>query len=114
LELDSGVFYRTKGSTGGTFNELLPLAGKSKSINDMFLRRLGPEPHANGAQSAGGQGCPDIFELSDGDFAVIGIDMTETAISKLPPSAGCGPDERIVRVPRRTLLLAKGDIPNPL
>ncbi len=31
---------------------------------------------------------------------------------KLPPSAGCGPDERIVRIPRKTLVLAKRDIPD--
>jgi hypothetical protein len=77
----------------------------------MFVRRLGPDPHANGSRSAGGQGCPDIWELADGDFAIIGIDMTQVA-KNLPPSASCGPDERIIRVPRKTLLLAKGDIPN--
>ena len=76
-----------------------------------FFRRLGPDPHANGAQTPALDGCPDIWELSDGDFAVIGIDMTDTAIDRLPPSAGCGSDERIVRVPRRTLILARGDIP---
>jgi hypothetical protein len=76
-----------------------------------FLRRLGPDPHANGAQTPALDGCPDIWELADGDFAVIGIDMTDTAIDQLPPSAGCGSDERIVRVPRRTLILARGDIP---
>ncbi|HEV2695485.1 MAG TPA: hypothetical protein VG347_21510 [Verrucomicrobiae bacterium] len=77
----------------------------------MFLRRLGPDPHANGAQSVGCRGCPDIFELADGDFALIGIDMTDTA-GQLPPSAGCGPDEKIIRVPRKTLVLAKRDIPD--
>jgi hypothetical protein len=77
----------------------------------MFKNRLGPDPHANGAQSAGCSGCPDIFELDNGDFAIIGADMTAAA-GLLPPSAGCGPDERIVRIPRRTLVLAKGDIPD--
>ena len=77
----------------------------------MFLKRLGPDPHANGAQSAGCSGCPDIFELNTGDFAIIGADITNAA-AELPPSAGCGPDERIVRIPRKTLVLAKGDIPN--
>ena len=76
-----------------------------------FLRRLGPDPHANGAQTPALDGCPDIWELSDGDFAVIGIDMTDKAIDQLPQSAGCGSDERIVRVPRRTLVLARRDIP---
>lgn len=76
-----------------------------------FLRRLGPDPHANGAMTIAVRGCPDIFELQSGDFAVIGIDITSAASPKLPPSAGCGPDERIVLVPRKTLVLAKPDIP---
>lgn len=77
----------------------------------MFKKRLGPDPHANGAQSAGCSGCPDIFELESGDFAIIGADITDAA-SDLPPSAGCGSDERIVRIPRKTLVLAKQDIPD--
>lgn len=76
-----------------------------------FLRRLGPDPHANGLKTPALDGCPDIWEMSDGDFAIIGIDMTEEARSRLPASAGCGPDERIVRVPRRILVSAKADIP---
>jgi hypothetical protein len=78
----------------------------------VFLRRLGPDPHANGAQTVGCRGCPDIWELDTGDFAVIGIDITNTAIPKLPPSAGCGPDERIVRLPRNLLVNARRDIPD--
>jgi hypothetical protein len=78
----------------------------------MFLRRLGPDPHENGAQSVGCRGCPDIFELESGDFAIIGIDITGVAVPKLPPTAGCGPDERIVFIPRNLLVRAKADIPN--
>ena len=80
----------------------------------MFLKRLGPDPHANGAQSAGGDGCPDIWQLDDGDFAIIGIDMTDATIAKLPPTAGCGRDERIVRLPRNVLVNAKRHIPDQL
>jgi hypothetical protein len=58
------------------------------------------------------QGCPDVFELETGDFAVIGRDITAEVAAKLPPSAGCGPDERIVWIPRKTLVLAKPDIPS--
>lgn len=79
-----------------------------------FLRRLGPDPHANGAQTVALNGCPDIFELASGDFAIIGIDITEASANRLPPTAGCGPDERIVLVPRKTLVLAKSDIPNQI
>ena len=75
-----------------------------------FIKRLGPDPHANGAQTVAVNGCPDILELEGGDFAVIGIDITEFA-AKLPPTVGCGPDERIVRIPRKTLVLARPDIP---
>ena len=77
----------------------------------MIARRLGPDPHANGARSKSLCGCPDIFELTDGNFAIIGEDVTERERSQLPPTASCGPDERIVKIPRRTLILAKRDIP---
>jgi len=78
----------------------------------MFLKRLGSDPHANGAQSVACNGCPDIWELADGDFAIIGIDITAAASPILPPTAGCGPDERIVRLPRNLLVNAKRDIPD--
>jgi hypothetical protein len=78
-----------------------------------FVKRIGPDPHANGAQTYACQGCPDIWELEDGDFAVIGTDMTFEA-ANLPPSANCGPDERIIRIPRKTLVFAKSDIPDRL
>lgn len=76
----------------------------------MFLKRIGPDPHANGAKSVACDGCPDIWELENGDFAVIGIDITAAAKGMLPPTAGCGPDERIVRLPRSLLINAKSDI----
>jgi hypothetical protein len=78
----------------------------------MFVRRLGPNPHANGAQSRALQGCPDIFQLDSGDFAIIGEDITAFSAVHLPADANCGPDERIIRIPRKTLVLAKQDIPN--
>ena len=84
------------------------------SITVEFRRRIGPDPHANGAKTYACHGCPDIWELDGGDFAVIGSDITDDASDKLPPSASCGPDERIIRIPRRTLVLAKPDIPDGL
>ena len=74
----------------------------------MFTRRLGissPE------QSFCARSCPDILEMADGDFAVIGADITPMASGRLPAGSGCGPDERIVRIPRALLLKAKADIP---
>jgi hypothetical protein len=79
-----------------------------------FRRRIGPDPHAGGVRTIALRGCPDIFELESGDFAIVGMDITAAAAPKLPPFAGCGPDERIVLVPRRTLVLAKPDIPNKI
>jgi len=80
----------------------------------VFVRRLGPDPHVNGATTIALNGCPDIFELNTGDFAIIGIDITEAGKAHLPPGAGCGPDERIVVVPRKTLVSARQDIPSVL
>lgn len=77
----------------------------------MFLRRLGSHRQANAAACAGGHHCPDILEMECGDFAVIGRDITDEASGKLPPGSGCGPGERVVRIPRDTLVLARPDIP---
>ena len=76
----------------------------------MFLRRLGPES----SRCQAGHACPDILELNDGDFAVIGPDITTDALGKLPTGSGCGPDERIVRIPRRVMISARPDIPASL
>jgi len=75
----------------------------------MILRKLGPPTDA--ARCGGGHNCPDLFELVTGDFAIIGADITEQAAASLPPGSGCGPGERIVSIPRRTLVLARSDIP---
>ena len=77
----------------------------------MPLRRIGPDPHLGGTKTPGLQGCPDIFELENGDFAIVGRDVTTTVITELPPGATCGPDERIIVIPRKTLVLAKPHIP---
>jgi hypothetical protein len=49
--------------------------------------------------------------LETGNFAVIGADITRKATSHLPSDAGCAPDERIVEIPRDTLIQAKAHIP---
>lgn len=33
-----------------------------------FVRRLGPDPHANGAKTVALQNCPDILQLESGGF----------------------------------------------
>ncbi len=81
-----------------------------------FKKRMGKDPHtlpeaiANGKSSAL-SGCPDVWELNNGDFAVIGIRKTSELMGLLPESAGCGPDEEIVLVPREVMLNAATDIP---
>jgi hypothetical protein len=65
----------------------------------------------NGVASNGAVGCPDIWELDNGRFAVIGVDRTAELITRLPAEASCGPDERIVVIDRHILVNAKGDIP---
>lgn len=74
------------------------------------VRRLGMTPNELG-NTTGVSGSPDIFELEDGAFAVIGVDITDQ-LDNLPAlDARCAPDERVVRVPRNTLIAAKRDIP---
>ncbi|MFJ4832685.1 hypothetical protein ACIP79_22695 [Streptomyces sp. NPDC088747] len=73
-------------------------------------RRLGPPPAKRGSLS--GETCPDIFELSDGRFAIIGSEATEALDAELPPDASRGEDERIVVISRETLIRAKADIPD--
>lgn len=71
------------------------------------MRRIGSTPQQRG--SAGNCSCPDIFELPDGDFAVIGK-YAPGLIAGLPDDAGVGDGETIIRVPRRLLLDARKDI----
>ncbi|WP_405930784.1 hypothetical protein [Streptomyces sp. NBC_00827] len=75
-----------------------------------IVRRLGASPRERG--SLNGDTCPDIFELSDGDFAVIGTDRTDTLDGELPTDAARADYERIVVISRETLLRAKRDIPD--
>lgn len=75
-----------------------------------IVRRIGASPRERG--SVGGQSCPDIFELEDGSFAVIGTDKTEHLDASLPTDASRADYERIVVITRDTLLRAKADIPD--
>jgi hypothetical protein len=81
-----------------------------------FIKRMGPDPHRpNGKgkptrRTPNASGCPDIWELDNGDFAVIGRRETATLSPVLPATAGCGHDEEIVVVPRSILLDALPDL----
>lgn len=75
-----------------------------------IVRRVGASPRERG--SGTGQSCPDIFELDNGDFAVIGREATAELDPMLPPDAARADYERIVVITRETLLRAKKDIPD--
>jgi hypothetical protein len=73
-----------------------------------ILRRLGIPPIERSC--ANDVSCPDIFELRDGRFAIIGTDVTDDLDQHLPADASRGPDERIVAITRETMLRAQQDI----
>jgi hypothetical protein len=74
-------------------------------------RRLGKSPLDLG-NTTGSPSCPDMWELSNGDVAVIGRDLTEAYAARLPEGVSVGCDERLVIIPRNMLIAAKGDIPD--
>jgi hypothetical protein len=74
-----------------------------------FSRRWGKSSQELG-QTSGNTGCPDIWELSNGDVVVIGRDLTDNYLAQLPEGVSVGPDERLVVIPRRTVIAAKADI----
>ncbi|GII92972.1 hypothetical protein [Sinosporangium siamense] len=76
-----------------------------------FKRRLGASPSDTGA-SQDEVDCPDMWELDNGDIAIIGRDLTEVYQSRLPNGVRIGNDERLVIFPGRMLSAAKPDIPD--
>jgi hypothetical protein len=74
-------------------------------------RRLGTTPVERG-DTTDVSGSPDILELDDGAFAIIGVDITDEIGTRPLSDARCAADERIVRISRRTLIAAKKDIPD--
>jgi hypothetical protein len=76
-----------------------------------FKRRLGKSAAELG-ETGGTTTCPDIFELDNGDIAVIGRDLTAAYAGRLPADASIGDNEKIVVIPRRMLIAAKSDIPD--
>jgi hypothetical protein len=74
-----------------------------------IVRRIGAAPRVRNCSQE--WNCPDIFELSDGQFAVIGTDRTEELEKLLPDDAGRADYERIVVITRETLVRARPDIP---
>lgn len=76
-----------------------------------FARRLGKSSQEL-EQTSGNTGCPDVWELDNGDVAVIGADLTTSYEGRLPDGVSIDPSERLVVIPRATILAAKADIPD--
>jgi hypothetical protein len=62
--------------------------------------------------TGGRDGCPDIWQLDNGDVAVIGRDLTAAYRGRLPDSVTIAADERLVIIPGSMLIAAKADIPD--
>lgn len=77
-------------------------------MKKLFIRRLGQNERN---LCLHGHLCPQILEMTDGDFAVVGLEMTAEAVPAMPPGPGVGPIERVVRIPRHVLIAARADIP---
>lgn len=74
-------------------------------------RRLGVAPRERDSCTQSGN-CPDVFELANGDFAVIGRDVSLEL--DLPEDAGRSEAERTVVVPREVLMAALRDLSGSL
>lgn len=77
----------------------------------LFIKRLGKSARESG-NSQGREQCPDIWQLSNGDIAVIGRDLTEHYGPSLPAGVTLAGDERLVVIPGCMLSAAKPDIPD--
>jgi hypothetical protein len=81
---------------------------RKQTRREFMYRRLG---QSSNAQCAGGFNCPQILEMPDGDFAVVGKIITEDAKKNIPLGAGVGPDEGVVKVPRRVMAEVRSELP---
>lgn len=75
------------------------------------IRRIGKTPVERG-DTTGVSGSPDLLELDDGSFAVIGPDITDELGRQPLEDSRCADHERIVKVPRHMLIAAKKEIPD--
>ena len=76
-----------------------------------FVRRLGKSATELGNTSQG-KTCPDIWELSNGDIAIVGTDVTDAFAARLPADVSVGKHERLVVVPRNMIIAAKPELPD--
>jgi hypothetical protein len=80
----------------------------------MFKRRLDSNLGSSASTCSSGYSCPAVLEMETGDFAIIGTDITVQSAANLPTGCGCGPDERVIRIPRETLVAARQSIPTAI
>ncbi|WP_086723833.1 hypothetical protein [Streptomyces sp. NRRL B-24085] len=73
-------------------------------------RRIGLPPQSRG--STCGATCPDVFELRDGRFVVIGSERTAEIRKDYPGMRTLATSEIVVVVDRETLACAKAFIPD--
>jgi hypothetical protein len=76
-----------------------------------FMRRLGKSAHELGT-TGGDASCPELWELDNGDVAVIGTELTLTYRDRLPDGVSVDRGESLVVIPRSTIVSAKADIPD--
>lgn len=76
-----------------------------------FRRRLGMTAHELGVTS-GDVSCPEVWELDNGDIAVIGTELTSAYASRLPYGVRIDPGEKLVIIPRGMMISVKADIPD--
>ncbi|MBB4933887.1 hypothetical protein F4561_004707 [Lipingzhangella halophila] len=74
-------------------------------------RRLGKSPSELGNTDKI-SGCPDVWELDNGDIAVIGGDLTARYEVDLPDDVKIDSDERLVVIPRNVLISVNPDVPD--
>lgn len=86
-------------------------SGWEADASASFVKRLGKSAAELG-NSDDYNNCPDIWQLSNGDIAIIGRDLTEHYGSQLPRGMALGPGERLVIIPGNMLSAAKTDIPD--
>ena len=79
--------------------------------NAKFRRRLGRKAAELG-DSRTNNDCPDIWQLDNGDIAIVGRDVTAAFADRLPDDVRVGADERLIVIPGNMLSAAKPDIPD--
>jgi hypothetical protein len=92
--------------------EVLQVSGKWDADPTVdFRRRLGKSAHELGS-TGGDASCPELWELANGDVAVIGTELTSAYRDRLPPGVSIDEGEGLVVIPRSTIVSAKADIPD--